>query len=515
MNLLEKMMPGLALSRQIKRTELARLKAVQQSLESLPSWARDNDESGWLKIMTDNPTDPYTPSDLLDMRSVCRKLRLTNPDARNVIDTMLNFCIGRYAKWTAVDDLPETQNYLDEFWETNRLDKRQKEWLERLLVDGETFLRIYEPNNTDGQLIVRFLEPDNIIQPSDGGNEWTHGIKTDVDDIENVIAYNYKYLDQFGRESQEEIPANQIIHTKIYARSNQKRGVSFLVGIGRYIKAYENWLDDRIKLNRLRHMWAIIMKPVAGTSPTSFASSNFADVERGADTTGGTANKKAINAGSILISQGLETEMQSLNLQATDTAQDGRAIELMIAKGTQLAEYMIRGDASNANYASTMVAESPPVKSFERWQDIFADPQIELGRIVLERAIRLGQIPEKHKRELVVPKKPKEAPDGTKDFGQTRVKREDVITSTEITVDYQTLIHRDMKQETEAYILQESLSIASKRTIAGKLGYDYDEEQEKRDREKREDSEREQTFSPMDRPGGTPAANEKPEEDEE
>jgi hypothetical protein len=38
---------------------------------------------------------------------------------------------------------------------------------------------------------------------------------------------------------------------------------------------------------------------------------------------------------------------------------------------TGLPEFMITGDASNGNYASTMIAEGPGEREIEDWQDFF------------------------------------------------------------------------------------------------------------------------------------------------
>jgi len=58
-----------------------------------------------------------------------------------------------------------------------------------------------------------------------------------------------------------------------------------------------------------------------------------------------------------------------------------------------LAEFMVSGDASNANYNSTMVAEGPPVKMFERWQTALTEEDIEVQTLALRIAEREGRIP--------------------------------------------------------------------------------------------------------------------------
>jgi hypothetical protein len=75
-----------------------------------------------------------------------------------------------------------------------------------------------------------------------------------------------------------------------------------------------------------------------------------------------------------------------------DAKEDGRAILLTLAAATGLPEYMFTGDGSNANYASTMVAESPGVREFESWQDFFTPPIVQLHRWALVAGARAGAI---------------------------------------------------------------------------------------------------------------------------
>jgi hypothetical protein len=54
-------------------------------------------------------------------------------------------------------------------------------------------------------------------------------------------------------------------------------------------------------------------------------------------------------------------------------------------------EFMLSSDASNANYASTMVAESPAVRMFERLQAEQVEADLEVMRRVIAVAERAGR----------------------------------------------------------------------------------------------------------------------------
>jgi capsid protein len=64
-----------------------------------------------------------------------------------------------------------------------------------------------------------------------------------------------------------------------------------------------------------------------------------------------------------------------------------------IASRLVMPEFMLSSDASNANYSSTMVAEGPAVKMFDRLQHEMIAEDIELFRRVLSHAAAAGRLP--------------------------------------------------------------------------------------------------------------------------
>jgi capsid protein len=56
-------------------------------------------------------------------------------------------------------------------------------------------------------------------------------------------------------------------------------------------------------------------------------------------------------------------------------------------------EFMLSSDASNANYSSTMVAEGPAVKMFDRLQHEMIEDDVALLRRVIGHAVASGRLP--------------------------------------------------------------------------------------------------------------------------
>ena len=56
-------------------------------------------------------------------------------------------------------------------------------------------------------------------------------------------------------------------------------------------------------------------------------------------------------------------------------------------------EFMLTSDASNGNYASTMVSEGPAVKMFQSEQQFFVEEFTRLWKRLMRDAMRLGELP--------------------------------------------------------------------------------------------------------------------------
>ena len=475
------MFENLKIRRAEARVELMQLRKAQEIMEGLPTFAQDKDEDQWAAI---SGKAVYSGADITTMQEQAEKLYYTNPIAGGLIDTMVNFIVGKDASVTPVDEDPKVADYWWEFYRENKLDERIKEMVSRALRAGEFFLRFFEPASGRVQLL-RFIEPSEI---KDQSGMWQYGIESDGDDIETPINYFRTWtvsdgIDK-GTARTEMIAAEEMLHFKILVDSNVQRGVSFLTRVAPWIKKYEIWLNDRWYLNKIRSVHALIKK-IQGSPAAFSAATGQAATAR----SGQVALKKKIPpSGSVIIAnQGTEYEYANLNINATDTKEDGRAFLLMIVCGSGMAEYMVTGDASNANYSSTMVAESPAVKSFEAWQDRFAKPIETIYRKAIQYGIDNKQIPAQTKRTI------KRWDAETK---QDVIEEITGLTSLECKIDFATLISRNVKEETEALQMQRINNWVSDRTASAKLGYDWEEEQSELARQEAKESGQERPLEP-------------------
>lgn len=135
---------------------------------------------------------------------------------------------------------------------------------------------------------------------------------------------------------------------------------------------------------------------------------------------------------------------------------------------TGLPEYIIRADASNANFSSSMVSENPFVKSMESWQDFFGKYFELIYAKVIQEGIDFGIIPAKSERTVTDP-----------ETGEATDKTETVDTSLDSETNFPPLVHRDILDETKAIQLHIADRLVSRQTASEKLGYDYDVEQQR------------------------------------
>lgn len=471
-----------------EQLKLAGLKQLISIVESIPAFARDRDETDWSTIQPSSD-GLYNPTQLQQAQEHLEKLYYTNPSARGIIDTMVNFIVGKNAAIIPLDPDPKVAAYWSLFYEVNNMDLRIKELVKRTLLKGESFLRFFEPKSVDlsssstqyyndipleySVPLVRFVEPEEISDPD---NTNSFGINTSIEDVEEILSYVRHKKEDKDPRAREVIPASQVIHTKILVDSNVKRGISFLIGIAEYIVKYQSWLEDRITLNRMRTLFNLVMK-VTGVGSAQALKNSFEDASIqepehvagcGIDSTASTANstaKKLPKRGSVLLSTpNIEYEFLSPDIKATDTKEDGRAIDLMLSKGTGLTEYIIRGDASNANYASSMVSESPMVRMFQAYQDIFEKPLQQLYRKVIRFGIEKEYIPKKTEKTKVTIDSVKQTEVVTKEVTPTDHRCRTV---------FESLIHRDILNEAQAYAIHAVQGWDSIRGITAKVGNDF------------------------------------------
>jgi capsid protein len=396
---------------------------------------------------------------LRDLRNQCRTLAATNEFAINGHENRISYLVGTGHTYRAAVRKGcgataalclEVQRVIDDFVRTNRWHRRQQEIVRRLDRDGEVFLRFF--TTADGGTLVRFVEPGQVAAPSDP--TWTRlseprlpvserlayvtfGILTDPHDVETVRGY---FVDG------QLIDAGEIQHRKANVDANVKRGLPLYYPVRKNLRRADKLLRNMSTVAEIQSAIALIRKHRHGTRIglqewiTNQANNTTAP-------NGDTVHR--YGPGTILDTHAdIDYNFPASSLDAANYVAVLQAELRAIAARLVMPEFMFSSDASNSNFASTLVAEGPAVRMFARLQaELMADDLAVMWRVV-ETAIRAGRLASEV-RELV-----------------------------EIQIGAPSLPVRDQLKEAEAFRIEHEAGILSPQTWSQRRGLDYDQEQE-------------------------------------
>lgn len=286
------------------------------------------------------------------------------------------------------------QRIIDTFFEDNGWeDGLERELFLRSRRDGEYFVALYPRGGV--HVDARVTDPAFVTEPDSPrrledylgigtGLDWKYGIPSPPNDSTKHLGY---FVSNYGdRNDWEFITPQRMIHMRLNVDREVKRGLSD------YYPVYEN-------LERVGRVTGNTLEGVAIQAAIAYIREHAQDVSIGdieeriaavatdrisvPRSGGGTrqANMKRTRPGTVVdITKGMTYHAGPLGDSRRGEAYIAAAQAGMRRVGTRwnMPEYMISGDASNANYSSTMVAESPFVKASEARQWTFFSKKREL-----------------------------------------------------------------------------------------------------------------------------------------
>lgn len=356
----------------------------------------DDDESRWLPLGMAESEGALgaafsTERQLAEIRGHCRALAVSNEFAINGHENRINYIVGSGHAYRAAaragettDDslMREVQTVLDRFVRENRWHARQQEIVRRRDRDGEAFLRFF--TGPAGVLRVRFVEPAQVAVPSERQADpaAAFGIQTDPRDVETVLGY---WID--GRW----VEAAEIQHRKANVDANVRRGLPLFFPVRKNLQRAEKLLRNMSVVAGIQSAIAIIRKHSSGTHATiRDGQQRQSDVRLA----GGAASFRRYDPGTILdTSAATAYEFPAAAVDAARYVTVLQAELRAIASRLVMPEFMLTSDASNANYASTMVAEGPAVRMFQRLQQEMIEDDLAVMRRVVSAAVEAGGLP--------------------------------------------------------------------------------------------------------------------------
>lgn len=342
---------------------------------------------------------------LEDARQSCRQLALTNEFAICGHENRISYVVGT-GHQISVEAAPGSeisprnlacaQNWIDEFVLENDWFSRQQEILRRKDRDGEAFLRIFV--DQDGQTRVRFIEPEDVFTPEDlrpetgspSRNPVRFGVQTAPGDAESVQGFWVN--GQF-------VPAREVQHRKANVDAAVPRGIPVFYPVRKNLHRAEKLLRNMSVVAEVQSAIAIIRKHQTGSrlGIENYAASN-ADLQT--RNYGSFSSQRAnfyrqYTPGTILdTSAGVEYQFPVAAVDASRYILVLQAELRAIASLLCMPEFMLTSDASNANYSSTMIAEGPSVRMFERLQREMIREDSRLIKRVLLNGVSAGKLPD-------------------------------------------------------------------------------------------------------------------------
>jgi hypothetical protein len=349
--------------------------------------------------------------ELRQIRARSRVFGQTNPYAIGAARNRMAYVVGsghtykvlpRDPAAAAAETLDGCRKVLEDFRKRNKWSKRQKETIRRLDRDGERFLRLFADQQR-GELNVRFVEPLEVQNPphktaADGvyfGIEFKRvetGLDNPVYDIETPVHYFIVNIGTLGEVVglRETVPAAEVQHLKANVDMTWPRGLPTWYALQGHLTDAVKTLKATGKIVEFRARIGMIRRHVNSTQET--VKTLFGRVKGGEEPAGPRTASQYPYASIIDANDATDYVFPTGTAPVDKNVAAIQAELRACAAALAMPEYMLSGDASNANFSSTMVAEGPAVKTFEEMQADLIEADVEIMERQLQIAAKAGLI---------------------------------------------------------------------------------------------------------------------------
>lgn len=399
-----------------------------------------------------------TARDLEIARDIGRALAAENEFAIGAHECRQSYTVGAGLVYSVVP-LEESaaglakrcQAELEEFFAENDWPEMEQETVWRGDRDGEAFLRAFP--NASGPMRVRFVEPESVTSDGAGTSIPPLGIEHAPEDVRDVQAI-WVRPPGGGAPARvsvvDEATGLRVIeHLRMNSDAASLRGWPTMYPIRRNLARAEKLLRNMSFVAALQAAIALIRKH---ESATRTEVESYLDRERDLlvtnSVTGRETRYQQMGAGTVIdAGPGVSYEAPVSSVNAGNNVAVLQAELRAAAARLQMPEYMFSGDASNANYGSTLVAEAPAVKQFLRLQGKYGRLFRRVAMTALRHSAHFGRLPA------------------------------EAVASCSIKIGYPTVIVRDQLQEAQRRQIEHASGVLSRRTWREQAGYDHDTEE--------------------------------------
>jgi hypothetical protein len=335
------------------------------------------------------------------IRDMSRIVAQTNNHAIGMLNGLTSFVIGEEMKLQVTDGpgcptglAKKVANFFEGWSDANLWPEKQWEIFERTREDGEAFVRIFEGDDWPE---LRFVWPEQVTRPPGAPEEFNYGILNAPGDAEKAV--KYWVADPFNPARGDEVNATDMLHIKVNVRSGIKRGVpDFSFATKDTLEAAARLTRNMGEGSAAREAVAWIQQHATGSAGeiAQWVAAN-ADVQakrqygRGAQY----ENIQVDKPGTVYnVPAGLQFAGMPVN---TGTPAHVQVVQVLLQSAGvrwNAPIWLISGDASQMGaYTSSLVAESPFVRSVKKGQGFYRRRYIMILRMVLEWAELMGLVP--------------------------------------------------------------------------------------------------------------------------
>ena len=338
------------------RQGLARWIAPELRREALAAISATVDDSpGWDSHTQAGPSDrPWADraQDLDDAFEAWQKNFLV----RRIVTLARSYIIGNSISMTSKD--PQVADFVTRFWHhpKNQLPQRLAPMLNELIRAGEIFPTLHT-NRADGMSYVRFVPATQVREivtaPNDYETELEYG-ETQTHTAELKWWISPDHPKAYSRSRGGNLRP-LMLHYCINREIGCTRGEGDLGPLLPWAKRYTAWLQDRVRLNRIRTRQGVLDIEIADDSKVEEKRQQL-------------RRTNPLEAGIYVHGAGEEVKLHGLNIDADNAEPDGKALRLACGTAANVGLHYL-GEGEAVNYSTAKEMGEPTSRYYSERQD--------------------------------------------------------------------------------------------------------------------------------------------------
>lgn len=320
--------------------QLASVQAVAPGLES----------DGLIPVQTSGTKYDRDYATLVEMYEDALAAWRANPLAKRIVGLVSAYVVGDGIQLASTN--PDLDRFIQEWWGHDgvRMLQRQTDWCDELTRAGELFPILFPDDSGYSYLRAKPASLIREVEYMDGDYETETGY-IEVAELAQLEGRRWKSLFTAGPEDA------AMLHFAINRPVGCIRGEGDLGQIIKWLRRYDRWLEDRVRLNAGVRSFLWVVKAAKRLIP---------DLKK--------TYAEPPSPGSVIFAdpKDEEWEVVSPTLHANDAAADGRAIRWMIVAGAPGISLVDLGEADDANLATAQAMKELRRRFLRQRQIVFA-----------------------------------------------------------------------------------------------------------------------------------------------